>query len=327
MEIKNCMLCPRECGVTRSSRSGPGFCGMGADAAVARAALHFWEEPCISGTKGSGAVFFTGCSLGCVFCQNYEISAERKTGKILTPRALSDVFRRLVEQGAHNINLVSATHFVPAVLEALSLWKPPVPVVYNCGGYESLSTLRRLEGFVDIYLPDLKYADPALAKRLSGAEDYPQRAQAAILEMVRQTGPAVYDADGILKKGTIVRHLILPGHTRDSIAVLDWLGRNLPKGAGEPDVAVYSVRARGGVPGDQPPPDKTRDRQGAESPVFPPFGRICAGAPVGQPEFYSFLPYGRSLNCAKLYYKRIRTRKIRKVFQLYFFRMTFSIRW
>lgn len=230
MEIKNCMLCPRECGVTRSSRSGPGFCGMGADAAVARAALHFWEEPCISGTKGSGAVFFTGCSLGCVFCQNYEISAERKTGKILTPRALSDVFRRLVEQGAHNINLVSATHFVPAVLEALSLWKPPVPVVYNCGGYESLSTLRRLEGFVDIYLPDLKYADPALAKRLSGAEDYPQRAQAAILEMVRQTGPAVYDADGILKKGTIVRHLILPGHTRDSIAVLDWLGRNLPKG-------------------------------------------------------------------------------------------------
>ncbi|WP_411677052.1 radical SAM protein [Caproicibacter sp.] len=228
MRIEHCTLCPRRCGVPREADEGKGFCRMGADPVVARAALHFWEEPCLSGTRGSGAVFFTGCSLQCVFCQNYQISTERRTGRILTPRELSDVFRRLVSQGAHNINLVTATHFVPAVVQALVLWKPPVPVVYNCGGYETRETLRMLEGLVDIYLPDLKYADGELAGRLSGAEDYVRVSRAAVLEMARQTGPAVYEEDGTMSKGTLVRHLMLPGHTRDSIAVLDWLAANLP---------------------------------------------------------------------------------------------------
>ncbi len=228
MRIEHCMLCPRRCGALREAWEGNGFCHMGADAVVARAALHFWEEPCLSGTRGSGAVFFTGCTLQCVFCQNYEISTQRKTGKLLSPKQLSAVFRRLVDQGAHNLNLVTATQYVPVVVEALSLWKPPVPVVYNCGGYETLETLRRLEGFVDIYLPDLKYADDGLARSLSGAGDYAEVSHAAVLEMTRQTGPAVYDENGMMRRGTLVRHLILPGHTRDSIAVLDWIAANLP---------------------------------------------------------------------------------------------------
>ncbi len=239
MEIERCMLCPRRCGVKREARSGSGFCGMGADAAVARAALHFWEEPCISGTRGSGAVFFTGCSLRCVFCQNYEISTERETGKLVTSAELSEIFRRLTEQGAHNINLVTATHFVPAVVEALSLWKPPVPVVYNCGGYESVSTLRLLEGYVDIYLPDLKYADSEDAGRYSDAPDYVETAHAAIEEMFRQTGPAQYDEGGLMKRGTLVRHLILPGHTRGSIAVLEWLHGRFPEGVPVSLMAQY----------------------------------------------------------------------------------------
>jgi putative pyruvate formate lyase activating enzyme len=228
MRIERCELCPRRCGALREAREGNGFCRMGADPVVARAALHFWEEPCLSGTHGSGTVFFTGCSLQCVFCQNYEISTERKTGRTLTPQELTNVFQRLVEQGAHNINLVTATHFAPAVAQALSLWKPPVPVVYNCGGYETVETLRMLEGLVDIYLPDLKYADGGLARQLSGAEDYVPVSRAAVLEMVRQTGPAVCGEDGIMRKGTLVRHLILPGHTKNSLAVLDWIAANLP---------------------------------------------------------------------------------------------------
>lgn len=228
MRIECCKLCPRRCGALREAREGNGFCRMGADPVVARAALHFWEEPCLSGTRGSGAVFFTGCSLQCVFCQNYEISTRRETGRAVTPKELSAAFRRLVEQGAHNINLVTATHFAPAVVEALNLWRPPVPVVYNCGGYETIETLRMLEGLVDIYLPDLKYADGELARRLSGAEDYVPVSRAAVLEMARQTGPAVYDGEGMMQTGTLVRHLILPGHTKDSFAVLDWIAANLP---------------------------------------------------------------------------------------------------
>ncbi len=230
MRIERCTLCPRRCGALREADSGSGRCRMGADPVVARAALHFWEEPCISGTKGSGAVFFTGCPLGCVFCQNYGISAERKAGKRVSPSELAAVFERLESQGAQNINLVTPTHFVPAVLEALSIHRPSVPVVYNCGGYETPETLRMLKGFVDIFLPDFKYMDAGLASALSGAPDYPEVAKAAILEMVRQTGPAVFGADGMMKSGTMVRHLILPGHTGDSIAVLEWLAADFPSG-------------------------------------------------------------------------------------------------
>lgn len=239
MTIEHCMLCPRRCGVKRTSKSGNGRCGMGADAVVARAALHFWEEPCISGKRGSGAVFFTGCPLGCIFCQNYTISNEKQVGKAVSPQELAEIFCNLEEQGAHNINLVTPTHFVPAILEALSIRKPSVPVVYNCGGYESLETLKMLEGAVDIYLPDFKYAEPELAAALSDAPDYPQVVQDALHEMVRQTGPAVFDSDGMLQKGTVVRHLILPGHTHNSIAVLDWLAENFPQGVPVSLMAQY----------------------------------------------------------------------------------------
>lgn len=229
MRMEHCTLCPRRCGALREAQSGRGFCGMGADPVVARAALHFWEEPCISGTRGSGTVFFTGCSLKCVFCQNYQISTERAAGKSLTVEELSAVFDRLAAQGAHNINLVNPTHFALPIAQALRLHRPPVPVVYNSGGYETLETLRMLDGLIDIYLPDCKYADSGLAHTYSGASDYVEVSHAAILEMARQTGPARYDADGMMIRGTIVRHLILPGHTRDSIAVLDWLAENLPE--------------------------------------------------------------------------------------------------
>ena len=228
--IELCNLCPRMCGARRAAKRGNGYCRMGAMPVVARAALHFWEEPCISGTKGSGTVFFTGCSLQCVFCQNEQISVRREVGRALTARELSDVFFRLIEQGAHNINLVNPTHFASGIAEALRFRPLPVPVVYNSGGYERAETLRMLEGLISIYLPDYKYRDSALSQRLSGAADYPEHAAEAILEMVRQTGPASFDGDGMLQRGTIVRHLILPGHTRNSIEVLDWLKENLPEG-------------------------------------------------------------------------------------------------
>lgn len=239
MTEESCMLCPRRCGARRSPAGGSGRCKMGTDPVVARAALHFWEEPVISGTRGSGAVFFTGCALGCVYCQNYCISAEQKAGRRVSPKELSEIFRRLEEQGAHNINLVTPTHFVPAILEALEIRKPSVPVVYNCGGYETPETLRMLEGHVDIYLPDFKYMEPELAGQLSDAPDYPEIAKAAVLEMARQTGPTGYDEEGMLVRGTVVRHLILPGHTRNSIAVLDWLAENLPDGVPVSVMAQY----------------------------------------------------------------------------------------
>ncbi|OUP09016.1 radical SAM protein [Anaeromassilibacillus sp. An200] len=230
MEIKACRLCPRLCGAPRTAQEGEGFCKMGADAVVARAALHFWEEPCLSGTRGSGAVFFTGCSLGCVFCQNEQISTRREVGKCLDPEELSEVFLRLEEQGAHNINLVNPTHFAPAIAQALRLRRPSVPVVYNSGGYDRVETLRSLEGLIDIYLPDLKYVSPTLSLRYSGAENYPEAAKAAILEMLRQTGPPVLDEAGMMQKGTIVRHLVLPSNTRSTSEVLSWLSQ-LPAGS------------------------------------------------------------------------------------------------
>lgn len=239
MVIENCKLCPRNCGAHRSPDSGDGFCGMGADPVIARAALHFWEEPCISGTHGSGAVFFTGCSLKCAYCQNYEISIQKKYGRRLSPEKLAGVFKNLVEQGAHNINLVTATHFVPAVVEALDIWKPTVPVVYNCSGYEKISTLKMLEGLVDIYLADFKYSDNNAAKRYSNAPDYVETAEGAITEMVRQSGEAIYDENGIMKKGTIIRQLVLPGHTKNSIGALRWIAEKFPKGVPVSLMAQY----------------------------------------------------------------------------------------
>lgn len=227
MDYTNCRLCPRHCGVDRT-RGQRGVCGMGDQVTAARAALHFWEEPPISGEQGSGAVFFSGCSLGCVFCQNTEISHGR-FGKTITPERLREIFLELIEQGAHNINLVTATHFLPSILPALEP-KLPVPVVYNCGGYESVETLRQLEGKVDIYLPDLKYAESDLAARLSHAPDYFPVACAAIDEMVRQVGPCVFDEKGMLQKGVIIRHLILPGHVQNSLKVLDYVAEHFEKG-------------------------------------------------------------------------------------------------
>lgn len=225
--IQSCHLCPRHCAVQRTADAGSGVCKMGSAAVVARAALHFWEEPCISGERGSGAIFFSGCNLHCVFCQNDSISRQN-FGRRISSFELSDIFRSLVEQGAENINLVTATHFIPAVLEALKQYRPPVPIVYNCGGYESTETLRSLEGFVDIYLPDFKYALTEPAKRYSAAPDYPETAKAALLEMHRQQPACFYDERGMLQKGMIVRHLILPGNTRNSIAALEWLAKALP---------------------------------------------------------------------------------------------------
>lgn len=225
--MTGCTLCPRHCGVDRAAQTG--YCRSGKQMRIARAALHLWEEPPISGTRGSGAIFFTGCSLRCVFCQNSDISADNAHGQTFDTDGLIEQMQALEAQGAHNINLVTPTHFAGQIAQALRRYKPHVPVVYNCGGYESVETLRMLEGLVDIYLPDFKYADDALAVRLSNAPNYRETACAALEEMVRQTGENVYDGDGLLQKGVIVRHLILPAHTRNSMAVLDLLAERFPQ--------------------------------------------------------------------------------------------------
>ena len=222
MKMK-CSLCPRMCNVDREITTG--YCGVKKTLRVARAALHFWEEPCISGEEGSGAVFFTGCNLRCVFCQNFQI-ARAEQGKEITVERLSEIFLELQEQKANNINLVTATHYVPQVVEALKMAKEKglhIPVVYNCGGYETVETLKLLEGLVDIYLPDFKYVDHDRAKRYSRAEDYPEAAKKALAEMVRQQPEAEFDERGIMKKGVIVRHLMLPGGIKDSKAVVKYL--------------------------------------------------------------------------------------------------------
>ena len=211
------------CNVDREITTG--YCGVKKTLRVARAALHFWEEPCISGDEGSGAVFFTGCNLRCVFCQNFQI-ARAEQGKEITVERLSEIFLELQEQKANNINLVTATHYVPQVVEALKIAKEKglhIPVVYNCGGYETVETLKLLEGLVDIYLPDFKYVDHDRAKRYSRAEDYPEAAKKALAEMVRQQPEAEFDERGIMKKGVIVRHLMLPGGIKDSKAVVKYL--------------------------------------------------------------------------------------------------------
>lgn len=226
-EFAGCTLCPRNC-KTKREAGETGVCGQTDVLRAARAALHYWEEPCISGTEGSGAVFFSGCNLHCVYCQNKSISAG-EAGKEITVGRLVEIFLELQEKGANNINLVTPGHFVPQIVRALTEAKGRglcLPIVYNTGSYEYVSTLRRMEGLVDIYLPDFKYMNDALGKRYSHAEDYSKVAKAAIAEMVRQTGKPVFedgDEDGLIKRGTIVRHLVLPGCVADSKRVVRYL--------------------------------------------------------------------------------------------------------
>lgn len=228
---ENCKLCPRACQVNRLAGQ-VGACGQTADLLVARAALHMWEEPCISGKAGSGAVFFNGCSLGCVYCQNYEISGtsmqalREAHGCRITKEQLAALFLRLQEQGAANINLVTGAQFLPHIVWAIPKARTAglsIPIVYNTSGYETIEQLKRLEGLVDCYLPDFKYMDAGLAGRYSRAAEYPEVAKAALAEMVRQTGPAVFGADGMLQKGVIVRHLVLPGQKEQAKRIIRYL--------------------------------------------------------------------------------------------------------
>lgn len=232
LDILKCSFCPKRCSVLRGLSAVPGQaagrCGMGRLPVVARAAAHFGEEPCISGTHGSGAVFFTGCSLGCVFCQNVEISHKFFGQEVSVPR-LRDIFDRLIESGVHNINLVNPTHFIEAIAEALE--RPlSVPVVYNSSGYERVESLRLLEGKVQVYLPDYKYALSEPALRYSGAADYPQTAASALKEMFRQRGAYLLDDSGLIQSGLLIRHLVLPGNLANTFRVIDWLVQNFQPG-------------------------------------------------------------------------------------------------
>ena len=220
-----CADCPRACNALRGD-IGHGFCRMGAEPVIARAAPHYDEEPVISGSRGSGAVFFSGCALRCRFCQNYPISHDGY-GRRVSAERLKAIYRELIDQGVHNINLVNPTHFARAILESLSDGLP-VPVVWNSGGYEKVDTLRAFEGKVQVYLPDLKYIHEDSARKYSSAADYFQYAGPALKEMLRQTGPVELDGDGIIRRGTIVRHLILPGRAEESRVILDWIAENLP---------------------------------------------------------------------------------------------------
>jgi len=226
MDYVNCKLCPRQCGADRTTGE-TGFCGCPDTALVAKAMLHKWEEPALAGNGGSGAIFFGGCTMGCKFCQNRAISAQ-PAGTPMDALALRELMESLIAQGAENIDLVTPTHFLPTILPALSP-KLPVPVVYNCGGYERVETIEALNSLVDIYLPDMKYADSALANALSGAADYFPVAAEAIKAMVRQTGPVQWQGEKVVK-GVIIRHLILPGCVENSLKVLDWIGENFAPG-------------------------------------------------------------------------------------------------
>ncbi|RGR65644.1 radical SAM protein [Agathobacter rectalis] len=224
-KYENCLLCPRKCGTNR--RTGQtGVCGVSSEIKVARAALHYWEEPCISGKRGSGAVFFSGCSLHCVFCQNREIS-DGKEGKVISKERLSDIFMELADKGANNINLVTPGQYIPDIVWAVNDAKSrgmKLPIIYNTSGYENVTELKLLEGIVDVYLPDFKYMDSTLSARYSRAKDYPSVAKQALSEMVRQQPDVVIDdATGLIQKGVIVRQLLLPGHVNDAKAVLKYL--------------------------------------------------------------------------------------------------------
>ena len=248
MDYHFCTLCPRECGINRAAGE-TGFCGCPDTALVAKVMLHKWEEPALAGAGGSGAIFFGGCTLGCVFCQNRAISGG-SVGKTMDSATLRKAMEDLIAQGAENIDLVTPSHFLPTVVPALSP-KLSVPLVYNCGGYEKAETLAELDGLVDIYLPDLKYADSHLAASLSGAEDYFSVATKAIKEMFRQVGPVVWDGDKVVR-GVIIRHLILPGYVENSLKVLDWIGENFTPGA----VLVSLMRQYTPMPGLSAPLDR-----------------------------------------------------------------------
>lgn len=242
MDVKElytrCTLCPRECGADRYS--GKGFCVEGARVRIARAELHFWEEPCLSLKGGSGTVFFSGCSLRCGFCQNYPVSAEN-IGFELTDRQLADTFLRLRDMGAENIDLVTPTHFVPSIINALDMVGPQlgIPVIYNCGGYEKPETLELLRGYVDIFLPDLKYKSPELSQKYSRAEDYFEYSAASLHKMTELAGKPRYDKEGRLVGGVIVRHLVLPGCRHDSIELVKWLSENF-----KPDEILVSLMSQ-----------------------------------------------------------------------------------
>lgn len=227
MEMTECRLCPRQCGVDRSKRTG--YCGVSYRVKLARAALHFWEEPCISGERGSGTVFFSGCALKCVFCQNYQLSAEH-FGKEVSIQRLAEIFLELQQQSAHNINLVTGGHYVPQIVQALELVRKDlkIPVVYNSSGYETVETLRQLKGYVDIYLPDLKYYSPERSARYSNARDYFAVASQAVQEMFSQVGPVQFDEQGMLQKGVVVRHMVMPNGVEDTMDILTWIAEHLP---------------------------------------------------------------------------------------------------
>ena len=248
MDYKTCNLCPRECGVNRAAGE-VGFCGCPGQAVVAKTMLHKWEEPALAGAGGSGAVFFGGCTLQCSYCQNRVISCS-PVGKIMDSAALRREMESLIAQGAENIDLVTPTQYLPTILPALTP-KLPVPVVYNCGGYEKAETIAKLDGLVDIYLPDLKYADDALAKTLSGAEDYFAVATKAIKAMAEQVGSVVWNGEK-LQRGLIIRHLILPGQVENSLKVLDWIGDTFAPG----QVLVSLMRQYTPMPGLSAPFDR-----------------------------------------------------------------------
>ncbi len=220
-----CNMCPRKCGIDREKNAG--FCGMTDKIKIARAELHFWEEPCISGTRGSGTVFFSGCPLKCVYCQNSEISSGG-FGKEITVQRLSCIFRELEEKGAHNINLVTPTHYSGQILEALKIYRPHIPIVYNCSGYESIETLKKFENIVDIYLTDIKYFDSDASEKYSKAKNYFEVTSGAVKEMISQQPENIFDENGIMQKGVIIRHLVLPLNLTQTRKILGWIKENLP---------------------------------------------------------------------------------------------------
>ena len=239
LKTEPCFACPRRCGVSRLSRTG--FCRVSENPVVAKVMTHFWEEPCISGDKGSGSIFFSGCNLRCVFCQNKKINRD-VFGREITVYELSEIFKKLDKSGVNNINLVTPTHFSSAISAALSIYRPSIPVVYNCGGYESVNTLKALEGKIQIYLPDFKYSDPSLSAAFSAAQDYPQTALSALKEM--------------LKSGMIVRHLVLPGHLKNSYGVIDLFADTFEKGT-----VLFSLMSQYTPPQDKSLPFKELNRR------------------------------------------------------------------